>query len=63
MQWVREGKGFVLVFSVVNRKTFEEVAATYERICLITEEKRNNDEKIPMYGGCAHAMEGLLGCS
>lgn len=31
-QWMREGKGFLLVYSIVNRSTFEELDELYRKI-------------------------------
>jgi len=31
-QWMREGKGFLLVYSITSRATFEEVQTLYEKI-------------------------------
>jgi len=42
-QWVREGRAFVLVYSVINRNTFEEIPNFRERILLV-----NEDQKVPM---------------
>eukprot|EP00456_Euglypha_rotunda_P041426 TRINITY_DN3214_c0_g1_i15.p1 TRINITY_DN3214_c0_g1~~TRINITY_DN3214_c0_g1_i15.p1 ORF type:complete len:174 (+),score=29.66 TRINITY_DN3214_c0_g1_i15:93-614(+) len=42
-QWVREGKAFLLVFSVTSRQSFEEIPNFRERILLV-----NEDEIVPM---------------
>jgi len=42
-QWVREGRAFLLVYSVTSRQTFEEIPAFRERILLV-----NEDEVVPM---------------
>jgi len=42
-QWVREGKAFLLVYSVTSRKSFEDVASFRERILMV-----NEDEVVPM---------------
>mmetsp|Transcript_16514 Transcript_16514/g.23176 ORF Transcript_16514/g.23176 Transcript_16514/m.23176 type:complete len:193 (-) Transcript_16514:58-636(-) len=42
-QWVREGKAFLLVFSVASRMTFEELSQFRDRILLVKE-----DEVTPM---------------
>lgn len=31
-QWIRDGKGFLLVYNITSRDTFEEVAELYDRI-------------------------------
>merc|ERR1711920_937117 len=31
-QWIREGQGFLLVFSVINQLTFDELAEFHEKI-------------------------------
>jgi GTPase KRas protein len=31
-QWMREGKGFLLVYTITNRATFEELNNLYEKI-------------------------------
>eukprot|EP00456_Euglypha_rotunda_P022355 TRINITY_DN18892_c0_g1_i4.p1 TRINITY_DN18892_c0_g1~~TRINITY_DN18892_c0_g1_i4.p1 ORF type:complete len:181 (+),score=22.85 TRINITY_DN18892_c0_g1_i4:77-619(+) len=42
-QWVREGKAFLLVFSVISRQSFEEIPNFRERILLV-----NEDTVVPM---------------
>jgi len=42
-QWVREGKAFLLVFSITSRQSFEEIPSFRERILLV-----NEDEVVPM---------------
>jgi GTPase KRas protein len=42
-QWVREGKAFLLVYSVTSRQTFEEIPQFRERILIV-----NEDEVVPM---------------
>jgi len=42
-QWVREGRAFLLVYSVTSRTSFEEIQSFRERILLV-----NEDEAVPM---------------
>lgn len=42
-QWVREGRAFLLVYSVASRQTFDEIPQFRERILLV-----NEDEVVPM---------------
>ena len=42
-QWVREGDGFLLVYSITSSATFNEVKQLYEKI------KRTKPGKVPMY--------------
>lgn len=42
-QWIREGKGFLLVYSVTDMVSFEEVAEFREKIFKI-----KNSKKFPM---------------
>lgn len=42
-QWTREGKAFILVYSITSRATFEDVSAFKERIQLVHE-----DQVMPM---------------
>lgn len=42
-QWVREGRAFLLVYSVASRQTFEEIPQFRDRILLV-----NEDEVVPM---------------
>jgi len=42
-QWVREGRAFLLVYSVVSRETFNEIPHFRERILLV-----NEDAVVPM---------------
>jgi GTPase KRas len=38
-QWFRSGQGFVLVYSIVNRKSFRDAKALYEKILRIKDAK------------------------
>ena len=42
-QWVREGRAFLLVYSVTSKQTFDEIPQFRERILLV-----NEDEVVPM---------------
>jgi len=42
-QWMREGKGFMLVYNITSRTTFEEVNLLYEKIL-----RSKDKEKVPM---------------
>jgi len=42
-QWMREGKGFLLVYSLVLRQTFDEVQVLYEKIL-----RCKDSEKVPI---------------
>lgn len=42
-QWVREGRAFLLVYSVTSRQAFEEIPQFRDRILLV-----NEDEVVPM---------------
>jgi len=42
-QWMREGKGFLLVYSLVLRQTFEEAQVLYEKIL-----RCKDSEKVPL---------------
>lgn len=44
-QWVREGRGFLLVYSIDNKQSFEEIESFRDRILLVNEDK---DGKVPM---------------
>jgi GTPase KRas len=41
-QWVREGNGFVLVYSITNRQSFRDLALFRERILLVNDEREVN---------------------
>ena len=43
-QWVREGRGFLLVYSIDNKQSFEEIDAFRDRILIVNEE----DHSVPM---------------
>lgn len=42
-QWVQEGRGFLLVYSITSRQTFEEIPGFRDRILIV-----NEDEAVPM---------------
>jgi GTPase KRas protein len=42
-QWIRDGKGFLLVYNITSRPTFEEVASLHEKIL-----RSKDSEKVPM---------------
>jgi len=42
-QWMRDGKGFMLVYNVTSRNTFDEVARLHEKIL-----RTKEDERIPI---------------
>ena len=42
-QWMREGKGFLLVYTITSRTTFDEVSALYEKILRV-----KNSHRVPM---------------
>jgi GTPase KRas protein len=42
-QWMREGDGFLLVYSITSSTSFNDVKAMYEKI------KRTKPGKIPVY--------------
>ena len=50
-QWVREGRAFLLVYSVIDRHTFEEISQFRDRILLVNEE-----DTVPMYVTVFHKM-------
>ena len=43
-QWVREGRGFLLVYSIDSKQTFDEIQTFRDRILLVNED----DQKVPM---------------
>jgi GTPase KRas protein len=43
-QWMRDGKGFLLVYNITSRATFEEVSTLYDKIL-----RTKDAEKVPMY--------------
>lgn len=43
-QWMRDGKGFLLVYSIVSRATFEEVSNLHDKIL-----RTKDSDKVPMY--------------
>ena len=43
-QWMRDGKGFLLVYNITARNTFDEVSALYDKIL-----RSKDQEKVPMY--------------
>ena len=42
-QWMRDGKGFLLVFNITSRPTFEEVSNLYDKIL-----RTKDTDKVPM---------------
>lgn len=42
-QWMRDGKGFLLVYNITSRPTFDEVATLYEKIL-----RTKDSEKVPI---------------
>lgn len=42
-QWMRDGKGFLLVYNITSRATFDEVATLYEKIL-----RTKDTEKVPI---------------
>ena len=42
-QWMREGKGFILVYTITSRTTFDEVSTLYEKILRSTDK-----DKVPL---------------
>mmetsp|Transcript_2106 Transcript_2106/g.2392 ORF Transcript_2106/g.2392 Transcript_2106/m.2392 type:complete len:188 (+) Transcript_2106:30-593(+) len=42
-QWMRDGKGFLLVYSIVSRPTFDEVSILYDKIL-----RTKDAEKVPL---------------
>lgn len=42
-QWMRDGKGFLLVYNITSRPTFDEVATLYEKIL-----RTKDTEKVPI---------------
>ncbi|ETO19833.1 hypothetical protein RFI_17396 [Reticulomyxa filosa] len=45
-QWMRDGKGFLLVYSITSKTSFEEMQTLYEKLC-----RAKDTEKIPMLSG------------
>jgi GTPase KRas protein len=43
-QWMRDGKGFLLVYNITSRPTFDEVTNLYEKIL-----RTKDTDKVPMY--------------
>jgi GTPase KRas len=43
-QWMREGKGFLLVYNITARNTFDEVSTLYDKIL-----RSKDKDKVPMY--------------
>jgi len=46
-EWIRLSEGFIIVYSIVDKASFENVDAFYENIINYKNED-NNDEKVPM---------------
>ena len=42
-QWMREGKGFLLVYNITSRSTFDEVSLLYDKIL-----RSKDKDKVPM---------------
>ena len=42
-QWMRDGRGFLLVYNITSRPTFEEVSNLYDRIL-----RTKDSNKVPM---------------
>lgn len=42
-QWMRDGKGFLLVYNIISRPTFDEVALLYEKIL-----RTKDSDKVPI---------------
>ena len=43
-QWMRDGKGFLLVYNITSRPTFDEVATLYDKIL-----RTKDADKVPVY--------------
>lgn len=42
-QWMRDGKGFLLVYNITARNTFDEVSSLYDKIL-----RSKDQETVPM---------------
>jgi len=42
-QWIRDGRGFVLVYSITSRQTFDEVAVLHDKII-----RTKDTDKVPI---------------
>merc|ERR1711994_95944 len=49
-QWMREGKGFLLVYSIVSRQSFDEVAMLREKILRTNDDDDGENVPIVMAG-------------
>ena len=49
-QWMREGKGFLLVYSIVSRQSFDEVAMLREKILRTKDDDDGSNVPIVMAG-------------
>lgn len=42
-QWMRDGKGFLLVYNIISRPTFDEIHVLYDKIL-----RTKDTDKVPM---------------
>jgi len=42
-QWMRDGKGFLLVYSIISRNSFDEISVIYDKILRVKDK-----DKVPM---------------